>query len=161
MLVSFLFQSITPVIAAIKSQAVTPSQTKHAAECISLLLQSGASAKIPRSAELRKAMVWLPLETVRLLHAAGADEQALPDRHKASASDNAGQEMLPVSGGINLQDITRKTIRNHLTQLHQENLFITIPKVPLPKCIQSFLLYDIDGMLDKKWKVCLSRAVVK
>ncbi len=72
------------MIAAIKSQAVNQLKTRNAAECISLLLQSGATAKIPSSSELKKAMALLPTETVRLMHAAGTDEKALPDYNKTT-----------------------------------------------------------------------------
>ncbi len=143
------FQSITPVIAAVKSQAVSRLKKKNAAECIKLLLQSGATAKIPTSSELKKAMTLLPIETVRLLHAAGADEKALPDNYKTTVYEALGQEATTESERINLQDISRKSIRDHLTQFNKENLFITVPKLPLPKPIQSFLLHDMDS----GWKI--------
>ncbi len=124
-------------------------KTKNAAECINLLLQSGATAKIPTSSELKKAMTLLPIETVRLLHAAGADEKALPDNYETTVCEALGKDIPPESERINLQDISRKSIRDCLTQFNKDNLFVTVPKLPLPKPIQSFLLHDMDS----GWKI--------
>ena len=44
---------------------------------------------------------------------------------------------------FSLRNICRKSIRNHLLKLDlHENLFVRVPRLPLPKAIQSYLLYD-------------------
>ena len=46
-------------------------------------------------------------------------------------------------GSMHLQHLCRQAIRKHLLKLDpQENLFVRVPRLPLPKAVQSYLLYD-------------------
>ena len=42
---------------------------------------------------------------------------------------------------LSLKNICRESIRNHLLQMSNVNLFARVPKLPLPKALQSYLLY--------------------
>ena len=44
---------------------------------------------------------------------------------------------------ISLMNICRTSIRNHLMQLSDVNLFFTVPRLPLPHLMTSYLLYDV------------------
>ena len=41
-----------------------------------------------------------------------------------------------------LKNICREAIRSHLLQMSEVNLFVRVPSLPLPKALQSYLLYD-------------------
>ena len=64
---------------------------------------------------------------------------------------NQNDDMVPVeaseylrsSAEISLMNICRETIRKHLLQMNDVNLFIRVPRLPLPKLIMSNLLYDV------------------
>ena len=43
---------------------------------------------------------------------------------------------------LSLKNICREAIRNHLLQMSNVNIFIRVPRLPLPKALQSYLLYD-------------------
>ena len=72
---------------------------------------------------------------VMLLFAAGesVDEtkvKTVPDHLKQSTE-------------ISLKNICRETIRKHLLQMSDVNLFVRVPLLPLPRLMTSYLLYDV------------------
>ena len=54
-------------------------------------------------------------------------------------------EYMKLSAEINLKTICRETIRKHLLQMSQVNLVCTVPQLPLPRLITSYLLYDVTA----------------
>ena len=142
---------------------------KGSSECIELLLKAGADANFKdecsellffanqcTSAQLLKMLLcqgvkvnhgmntitWIlkyryhprKEEIMMLLLAAGEliDEtqvERIPDHLKPSAE-------------ISLMNICRETIRKHLLQMSDVNLFIRVPRLGLPAALQSYLLYD-------------------
>ena len=50
---------------------------------------------------------------------------------------------LKPSGDMNLMNICRETIRKHLLQMSDVNLFVRVPRLPLPGLMTSYLLYDV------------------
>ena len=44
---------------------------------------------------------------------------------------------------ISLMNICRETIRKHLLQMSDMNLFVRVPRLPLPRLMTSYLLYDV------------------
>ena len=52
-------------------------------------------------------------------------------------------EYLTLSAEISLKNICRETIRKHLLQMSQVNLFVRVPRLPLPQLMTSYLLYDV------------------
>ena len=59
---------------------------------------------------------------------------------------------LKPSAEISLMNICRETIRKHLLQMSSINLFIRVPRLPLPRLMTSYLLYNVtlDYEVDKK-----------
>ena len=52
-------------------------------------------------------------------------------------------EYLRSSAEISLMNICRETIRKHMLQMSQVNLFVRVPRLPLPRLMTSYLLYDV------------------
>ena len=52
-------------------------------------------------------------------------------------------EYLRSSAEISLMNICRETIRKHLLQMSDVNLFCRVPQLPLPQLMTSYLLYDV------------------
>ena len=74
-------------------------------------------------------------ELVMLFFAAGetvgeTKVEKVPDHLKPSAE-------------ISLMNICRKTIRKHMLQMSDVNLFVRVPRLPLPRLMTSYLLYDV------------------
>ena len=40
-------------------------------------------------------------------------------------------------------NICRETISKHLLQMRDVNLFVRVPRLPLPRLMMSYLLYDV------------------
>ena len=75
-------------------------------------------------------------ELVMLLFAAGETV----DKSKVETVP----DYLKPSGEICLKNISRESIRKHLLQLSDVNLFARIPKLELPQLMTSYLLYDVS-----------------
>ena len=52
-------------------------------------------------------------------------------------------DCLKKSEEISLMNICRETIRKHLLQMSNVNLFVRVPRLPLPQLMTSYLLYDV------------------
>ena len=52
-------------------------------------------------------------------------------------------DYLKPSAEICLKNICRETIRKHLLQMSDVNLFISVPRLPFPRLMTSYLLYDV------------------
>ena len=52
-------------------------------------------------------------------------------------------EYLSLSAEISLMNICRETIRKHLLPMSDVNLFVRVPRLPLPRLMTSYLLYDV------------------
>ena len=52
-------------------------------------------------------------------------------------------DYLKSPANISLMNICRESIRKHLLQMSDMNLFIRVPKLPLPHLMTSYLLYDV------------------
>ena len=77
-------------------------------------------------------------KSLLLLCGAGQDLSQLPKKHLEDAFPNCERE-----SELNLKNICRGNIRQHLLKLlSHENLFVRVPRLPLPKALQSYLLYD-------------------
>ena len=104
-------------------------------------------------------------DRLKLLFAAGLNIDEAGDRAK-----RVKDELIPeLSSVIHLSHLCRETIRNHLLKLgSHENLFVRVPRLPLPKALQSYLLYDqalydvAEGTDKDKWdnqKECFHKMV--
>ena len=123
-----------------------------------LLLEAGARASIPDSAGLKTIMTrTFTVQTVKVLHAAGADPDYLPDLVHKGDNDrrnlprwqlrhqqpNYPTDVHDQDNDSTLFNICRLKIRAHLLQVQQQNLFHTVPLLPLPVLVQSSLLFDV------------------
>ena len=123
------------------------------------LLRHGASARWPDSIDrLDELYDFTPLG-IKRLHAAGARPSQLPDNtSKPGAEDQRTYGaiarnpniMCMYPTGMDKVDTTstlaaqcREFIRNHLMEAHKENLFLTVPRLPLPELVKSFLLFNV------------------
>ena len=52
-------------------------------------------------------------------------------------------DYLKSPANISLMNICRETIRKHLLQMSYVNLFFQVPRLPLPRLMTSYLLYDV------------------
>ena len=59
-------------------------------------------------------------------------------------------DYLKPSAEISLMNICRETIRKHLLQMSDVNLFDRVPQLPLPRRMMSYLLYDVTLDLEEK-----------
>ena len=73
---------------------------------------------------------------LKILFAAGHDIESA-----GHVSQEIHQELIPDTE-LSLMHLCREAIRNHLLQMSNVNLFIRVPRLPLPKAVQSYLLYD-------------------
>ena len=140
---------------------------------VKLLFQAGAVVRIPHEAGCSALQIyvlthlfpWLPkcdTEMVRFLYAAGEKKEGLsqrtinevkshgtwvsrylPGEHQMEYIQLARQH-LSDDPTLCLKDICRQTVREHLLQMSQVNLFIRIPHLGLPASLARYLLYDVS-----------------
>ena len=99
--------------------------------CIELLVSAGINLDAQLS-------FWgSSSDTLKLLMAAGYDIRRYGQRAK-----HIMKELVP-EPEIHLKNICREAIRKHLLKINPKgNMFVRVPKLPLPKALQSYLLYD-------------------
>ncbi len=131
----------TPIMATIRTRCFWTT--------ITLLLKHGVPPSMNFSRGLKNVMQrkFRP-HMVNTLHAAGVKARYLPDVVNKSDISKRGQHLQKPTGIDDIDDtrllltICRKFIRNTLLKRHNTNLFITVPKLPLPTLVKSFLLFD-------------------
>ena len=69
-------------------------------------------------------------EVLKVLHAAGEIGEELQNNMK--------------DPHVYLANFCREAIRKQLLKMSQENLFVRVPKLGLPKPLQKFLLYNVS-----------------
>ena len=52
-------------------------------------------------------------------------------------------DYLKSPANISLMNICRESIRKHMLQMSDVNLFVRVPRLPLPRLLMSYLLYDV------------------
>ena len=140
------------------SQENTESFSETREKCIKLLLSYGASVKYFKiSVQLWKFMS--EEESVKLLHVAGfmgftkkpmiykqfAQRnlcappffQYLNDKYYSKMRGHRHDASVQT-----LMEIVRDVIRTQMIQTQNDNLFLIVPELPLPRLLHSFLLYD-------------------
>ncbi len=131
----------TPIMVAVK--------TRHFWTAITLLLKHGAPPRMIYSCGLKSIMKrkFRP-HMVTTLYAAGIKARYLPDIVNKSDISKRGQHLQKSTGIGDINDtgllltICRKCIRHYLLMRHNTNLFVIVPKLPLPNLLISFLLFD-------------------
>ncbi len=104
-------------------------------------------------------------EFVRLVRAAGAEVEFIPlfqdliVRAEPDEGQEQQQEEQQTKDTESLQHLTRETIRGHMMKVSKVNLFVRVPRLPLPKQVKEDLLYgesveEQSDLVDASDSVC-------
>ncbi len=138
--------------------------------CVNKLLLNGASARWPDTVDrIDQLKTAFTPGHIKMLHAAGARPQQLPDHTDLPGREDlksgvqhtrtfhtlvvpmqilmppvypTGMDKIDAKSKLTFQ--CREFIRNHLVNAHKENLFFTVPRLPLPQLMKSFLLFNVE-----------------
>ena len=121
---------------------------KKMIDCVEIMLTAGVKVNV-RDNQGHSPLTWL-LEYLKyglwIVHA--RDKELVMLFFAAGETVNeTGVRYVPAflkpSAEICLMNICRETIRKHLLQISQVNLFVRVPRLPLPRLMTSYLLYDV------------------
>ena len=122
--------------------AITWAVLRGRIKSVKLLIEAGAHVNISCLDDKNQSLPLLNkqkrMNILLLLFSAGQNLSAVPKKYL--------EEIFPETE-LSLKNICRKSIRNHLLQMSNVNLFVRVPRLGLPSILTDYLLYDqtLDG----------------
>ncbi len=122
-------------------------------ECLRVLLHAGTSLRLRDERGLNalsKAVFSYPYNTecINLLYAAGDCAGKVLKEYSSDQIPYITLILEDHKHSLKLTELCRKVIRWHLIGLarhRQSNLFVTVPRLPLPRILRNFLLFNMDN----------------